>query len=113
MAELQGLSQDPQREIRVEPATLQAAADVCRTLRQATARAAEGVHTDTDAASRAMPGWELASALRDLHSQWEDDLARLCKGLNHTADGLDECARQYQASDHASMDNFYAAQHPW
>lgn len=93
-------------EVRVEPALLDRAQQVCVTLREQVAADGHGVEDVTTEAARGLPGWATQRALEDLAWWWRDDLTRLGGYLDKFGAALHQTAAAYRSSDHASVDLF-------
>ena len=106
----QDMGEPDRDEVRVEPARLTAAAQVCRDARDGLGRAVSDVEPETIAADKGLNGWASQRALQDLLGWWRDDLSKLGKRLDATAEGLTACADAYARSDAASAGTFATAE---
>ena len=93
-------------EVRVEPALLEQAQQVCAELRAEVTRDEHDVEGATQDAWRGLAGWGTQRALEDLLWWWRDDAAKLGKYLTTFGTALHDTASDYRASDHASADLF-------
>ena len=93
-------------EVRVEPALLDKAQQVCESLHAEVARDELGIDAVTEDAARGLAGWVMQRALGDLVWWWRDDLDKLGRYLDVFGDALHQAAEAYRQSDHASQDLF-------
>ncbi|HZM81934.1 MAG TPA: type VII secretion target [Candidatus Limnocylindrales bacterium] len=100
-------------EVRVDPELLRAGGRACRAVGDGIGRSVSDVEPETVGAQKALPGWATAKALNDVLWWWRDDLEKLEKRLDATADALEACAQDYRTTDQANADHFYRAQRPW
>lgn len=93
-------------DVRVDPAILESAGRSADGLRQAVADELADVEPETAQVAKELGGWLTGSASDQLLRWWREDLDGLTARLDHMAEGLGLCARDYRHSDHASADNF-------
>lgn len=93
-------------EVRVDPHVLVTSARACEAVRASVGRDLADVEPETVDAARGLSGWYTQRALEDLVWWWHDDLDKLGRYLDTFAQALQTVGRDYQASDHASVERF-------
>jgi hypothetical protein len=93
-------------EVRVEPALLDKAQQLCESMHAEVARDELGIDAVTEDAARGLAGWVMQRALGDMVWFWRDDLSKLGTYLDTFGNALHHAARAYRQSDQASQDLF-------
>lgn len=93
-------------EMRADPHVLKTSAAACEALRGSVGRNLADVEPETVDAARGLSGWYTQRALEDLVWGWHDDLDKLGRYLDTFAQALQTVGRDYQVSDHASVERF-------
>jgi len=107
-----GNGMGPWRGFQVDPSTLVVGAAACRDLRGSMGTGLADVEAGSTTAQAGLAGWRTRRALEELLWWWRDDLDRLGRRLDATADALEACARGYRNADEVGQDSFDAALRP-
>ena len=93
-------------EVRADPAWLRALSQKVRTMSTDLDEGAAAMQTGTAAVGSRLSTWAVGAALTSTSAGiWHDDAAVASFRVADVAGGLDRCATDYEATDHANAEN--------